>query len=283
MDAEFPSVAKRFNRLRLLRQIGIGTVFHIALAGKRLKSRPEFDAIGRIEIDHLDLARHALLLQQRVHHQQAVARHQPVSPAEGVAIEIQRLGERHRLERRIEQAGLRRRRWLRNRLLDRREHSRWIDAFMAVERDSIDGETRPLGFARPGEVGLPQRLQFRQRGVHHRRITTGQRIIDQRFNARPPDIELQRRIKMRIIFPHRLWLLRIIFRPHQPDLRNVHPLIGVALAGDFGPDTGRPGHGLAPAARRRFYQRCKAEFFTPAESSSSFISLFKTSPPVARR
>lgn len=49
---------------------------------------------------------HALFLQQRVHHQQAVARNHPIGPAALVAVQIYRIAQWHVFKRRVEQAGL---------------------------------------------------------------------------------------------------------------------------------------------------------------------------------
>ncbi|MBK6434938.1 MAG: hypothetical protein IPF83_03070 [Rhodanobacteraceae bacterium] len=42
-------IAKRFDHLRLLRQILIAAVFHIAFVHERLKVRAVFDAVGRVD------------------------------------------------------------------------------------------------------------------------------------------------------------------------------------------------------------------------------------------
>jgi hypothetical protein len=52
-----------------------------ALADEGLEVAAVLDAVGRVDVDHLHLPGHALLLQQAVHHQQAVAGDQPVGPA----------------------------------------------------------------------------------------------------------------------------------------------------------------------------------------------------------
>ena len=88
MDAQFPGVPERLDHLGFLGQVVIRAVLHVALVGEGLKVRPVFDAIGRVDVDHLHPARHRLFLQQRVHHQEAVARDQPVRPALFVVVEV---------------------------------------------------------------------------------------------------------------------------------------------------------------------------------------------------
>ena len=55
--------------------------------------RAELDAVGRVHVDHLDLALEALLLGQRGHHQQRVAEDHPVGPVLLVAVELDELLE----------------------------------------------------------------------------------------------------------------------------------------------------------------------------------------------
>ena len=75
-------------------QVFILAVLHVALVDERLEVGAVLDAVGRVDVDHLHLAGHALLFQQRVHHQQAVARDQAVGPAVGVLVELDRLAQR---------------------------------------------------------------------------------------------------------------------------------------------------------------------------------------------
>ena len=53
---------------------------HISLAHERLKIRPELNPIRRVDVDHLHLSAEALVLQQRVHHDEAVTEDQPIYP-----------------------------------------------------------------------------------------------------------------------------------------------------------------------------------------------------------
>ena len=63
----------------------------VAFVGEGLEVGAVVDAVRRVEVDHLHLPGHALFLQQRVHHQQAVARNHPVRPAALMAVEINRI------------------------------------------------------------------------------------------------------------------------------------------------------------------------------------------------
>jgi hypothetical protein len=94
VDAQLPGVAKSPDLLRLGGEVVVLAVLDVALVDKGLEVGAVADAVGRVEIDHLHLACHTLLFQQRVHHQQAVTRHQPVGPAMRVLVEIYRLAQR---------------------------------------------------------------------------------------------------------------------------------------------------------------------------------------------
>ena len=68
-------------------------VLHVALARADLPVRPELDAVGRVEVDHLHLALQPLLFGQRGHHQQRVAQDHAVRPLLAVVVEVDALVE----------------------------------------------------------------------------------------------------------------------------------------------------------------------------------------------
>ena len=88
MDAQFPGVPESFDHLRLLGQVLVLFILHIPLVHKGLEVRAVLDAVGRVDVDHLHLSGHALLLQQGVHDDQAVARNHPVRPVNAVLIKL---------------------------------------------------------------------------------------------------------------------------------------------------------------------------------------------------
>ena len=81
VNAQFPSIAERFDHFRFLRQILVFAVFHVALIHERLKIGAVFDPIRRVDIDHLNLSRHALFFQERVHNDKTVPGDQAVRPS----------------------------------------------------------------------------------------------------------------------------------------------------------------------------------------------------------
>ncbi len=78
MDAQLPGVAEGLDHFRFLGQVFVLAVLDVALVDEGLEVGAVLDAVGRVDVDHLHLAGHALLLQQRVHHQQAVACNQSI-------------------------------------------------------------------------------------------------------------------------------------------------------------------------------------------------------------
>ena len=88
MDAQLPGVPEGLDHLGFLGQILILSILDRTLTDEGLKVAAVLDAVGRVDVDHLHPAGQALLVQQAVHHQQAVAGHQPVGPAALVAVEV---------------------------------------------------------------------------------------------------------------------------------------------------------------------------------------------------
>ncbi len=93
VDAELPGVAERLDLLGLAGRVLGLAVLHVALARAHLPVAAELDAVGRVHVDHLDLALEALLLGQRGHHQQRVAEDHAVGPVLLVAVELDELLE----------------------------------------------------------------------------------------------------------------------------------------------------------------------------------------------
>ena len=87
MDAQRPGVAVGFDHLGLAREV-LHLVFHIALAELRLKVALETDAIRRVDVDHLHLARQVFTPRQTGHHRQAVAQNHAVAPIDVMLVEL---------------------------------------------------------------------------------------------------------------------------------------------------------------------------------------------------
>ena len=61
----------------------------VSLSHERLEVRTEADAVGRVHVDHLDLATEAFVLKQAVHHDEAVAEDQTVHPWRGMFVGLE--------------------------------------------------------------------------------------------------------------------------------------------------------------------------------------------------
>ena len=186
MNAQLPCIPKRLDHLGLLGQVGIATVFHVAFVGERLKVAAVLDAVRRVDVDHLYLPGHTFFVQQAVHHQQAVARYQPVGPAPVVFVEVHRCAQGHALERGFKQAGLvaagGRRRFLLS-LADGAQNAHGIDAFVHVQAHRIHREAGAFGFARPLQVRRAHTAQAFQGMAHGGGVVTGQGIVDEFFST----------------------------------------------------------------------------------------------------
>ena len=88
VDAQLPGVAEGLDDLRLAAEAGVVAVLDVAVADADLPVGVVLDAIGRVDVDHLHLALHALPLQQAAHHHQAVALDQAVGPLVGLLVVV---------------------------------------------------------------------------------------------------------------------------------------------------------------------------------------------------
>ena len=73
VDAQFPGIAKGADLLRLGGQVFVPAVLHVALVDEGLEVGAVLDAVGRVDVNHLYFAGHALLFQERVHHEERIA------------------------------------------------------------------------------------------------------------------------------------------------------------------------------------------------------------------
>ena len=91
-DAVAPRVAEGLDLLRFARDVGGVAVADVAARGGPLEVGVELDAVGRVDIDALDLAAQALALGQRGHDLQAVAQDHAVRPVSVVFVKVGTLG-----------------------------------------------------------------------------------------------------------------------------------------------------------------------------------------------
>ncbi len=156
MDAQFPGVAEGFDHLRLGGQVLVLAVSYLSLVREGLKVGAVLDAVGRVDVDHLHLAAHALFLEEAVHHQQAVARDQAVAPVVGVLVELDRLAKGRVLLLGLEQRLL----FRAVALADRLDDGAGVDPLVDVEGDGRNRKRSSLGFARPGQLRVEMRIMI---------------------------------------------------------------------------------------------------------------------------
>ncbi len=151
MHAEPPSIAIGADHFRLARQIRFA-ILYVSLARLRLKITTKTYAIGRVQVDHLDLAGEILALRQAGHHLQAVAQDQPVRSINIVLVKLDSL--------RISQLGVGKQ--ITGNILPCRGPQDGLSAhaLMNVQRNRVHREARRLTLARPFQPGLmaPKRL-----------------------------------------------------------------------------------------------------------------------------
>ena len=90
MNANMPSVSVRPDHFQLSGEIGL-FVLHISSSNLRLEVAPVLDPVGRVDVDHLHLARQVFSVGKRRHDLQAVTQDHPVRPVDVVLIELDRL------------------------------------------------------------------------------------------------------------------------------------------------------------------------------------------------
>ncbi len=144
VDAQLPGVAVGFDLFRFVGEVFV-LVLHVAAVEARLEVAGVPDAVGRVDVDHLHLAGHALLDQERVHHQQTIAQDQAVGPADFVLVELDLLvGRQRRFAEEVELEGLRSAHGI--------EDGARGDALVNVQRDHVHLEGGVFGLARPHEL-----------------------------------------------------------------------------------------------------------------------------------
>src|SRR6266699_5223776 len=93
MNPQLPCVSKRLHLFWLSRSVLDFAVLDVTLLCRHLPVRSELDAIGGVHVDHLNLALQPLLLRERGHHEEGVAKDQSVGPVLVVLIELDQLLE----------------------------------------------------------------------------------------------------------------------------------------------------------------------------------------------
>lgn len=155
MYPQFPGVPEGPEHLGLAREVFVLPVLHIPPVHEGLEVRAVLDPIRRVDIDHLHLPGHPLLLQQGVHDEQGVAGDEAVAPVVLVAVELHRLPERGVLDRELKERGLP---VIAVAALCRPDDCPRVDPFVDVEGDRWDIKGGALGLPRPLELRVEVRV-----------------------------------------------------------------------------------------------------------------------------
>ena len=157
MDAVAPGVAEGFDLLRFAGDVADVAVLHVAAGGGPLEVAVEFDAVGRVEVDALDLAAQALALGQAGHDLEGVAEDHAVGPVLVVLVELGPVHARGDAVEVGKEVSLRSRRLRFCRLGLAKEvvdEDLGVDLFLDVEGRGVDDEVAPvlLILAAPDEL-----------------------------------------------------------------------------------------------------------------------------------
>ena len=196
-------------------EVYVFAIGNFAFVGEGLKVGAVFYPVGRVDVDGLHIAAHALFVEQAVHHQQAVARDQPVAPVVSVPVELDGLAQRRVLVRQLEQ-----------RLLARAgvgpahrlDDAARIDPLMYMKRDGGNLEIVALNLVSPAQLDLarPDQLRVKMRVVglraggrlpkRWRRATTRVEMRVVRFGAAYPG--RFRVVRFGATWPGQFWIVR---------------------------------------------------------------------------
>jgi hypothetical protein len=189
MDAVAPGVAEGFDLLGLTGDVVLVSVLDVAAGRRPLEIRVEADAVGRVDIDALNLAAQRFALGEARHHRQAVAQNDAVRPVGVVPVELGHrllvrqaveIGEEVRHRRRLLLSPLSA---LPQEIVD--QHLR-VHLLLDVERRRLDDQVGPvlLVLAAPDElrveIAVPPLILFADRRLLllvHDRLELGRRDV----------------------------------------------------------------------------------------------------------
>ncbi|MDD3565164.1 MAG: hypothetical protein PHN90_05780 [Methanothrix sp.] len=220
MNPQLPGVPEGLDHLGLLGEVLVFAVLHVPLVDEGLKIRTVPDAVRWIDVDHLDLAGHPLLLDEGVHHQEGVASDEAVGPVMLMLIEFDRLSKGRILPREVEEGLLP---LLPVPLPDGSDYSLRIDPFVDVEGDGGDFEGGMLCLSGPIEIGSLELLQLCQRGLCSLQAFGAKAIFDDLLYLGAAGIKLEGWIDMRVVVIGLRLFLDIGLWSNKADWRVVEP------------------------------------------------------------
>jgi hypothetical protein len=159
VDPEFPGVAEGANHFGFLGEVFVLAVFDVAAIDEGLEIGAVADAVGRVDVNHLDLAGHAFFFEEGVHDEERIAGDEAVGPAVGVAVEIDGFTEGRIFFAGFEEIALDGAA-VAIAAADRFDDGARVDALMDVERDGRDFERGVLFLSGPDELGIEMGVVF---------------------------------------------------------------------------------------------------------------------------
>jgi len=93
VDAELPGVAEGTDHFWFLGEVFVLAVLDVAAIDEGLEIGAVADAVGRVDVNHLDLAGQAFFFEEGIHDEERIAGDEAVGPAMGMAVEIDGFAE----------------------------------------------------------------------------------------------------------------------------------------------------------------------------------------------
>src|SRR5437773_5777925 len=89
MNAQFPSVAISLDHFRFSGNCLIVPMRHDTFPDERLKVASKLYSVWRVNIDHLNLAAEAFVLEKAIHDEKGVAENQAICPRGGMFVRLE--------------------------------------------------------------------------------------------------------------------------------------------------------------------------------------------------
>jgi len=158
VDAELPGVAEGANHFGFLGEVFVFAIFDVAASDEGLEIGAVADAVGRVYINHLDLAGHALFFEEGVHDEERIAGDEAIGPTVGMAVEVHGFAERRIFFFGFEEVALRGLERDAVAFADGFDDGARVNALVDVKGDGGDFERGVFFFAGPDELRVEMRI-----------------------------------------------------------------------------------------------------------------------------
>jgi len=160
VDAELPGVAESADHFWLLGEVFVLAILHVAAIDEGLEIGAVADAVGWVDINHLNLTGHALFFEKRVHYEKRITRYEAVGPSVRVAVEVNGFAERRIFFTSLEQVALRGPQRDTIALANGFDDGAWVNALVDVEGNRRDLERQMLFLSGPYKLWVEMRIVF---------------------------------------------------------------------------------------------------------------------------